>query len=378
MPARPRSRTTTRPTPSALRRPSPATDRPRPDDHEIRAIRHRLLRAPLRRRIGGVLARRARAGLDADRDDPEPREPVERRAAADGVGRDLEPGRLGQRDRVPVERPPSRRSPRQPSPSASSMSAAVERVAVEPARPGRGEVRDPLERGHARTTTRPRSTARARAPAASTSTTARPEDLLELDVEERPPPDRRQDVGQRRHARAPRGRPRSARRPAPVARGRARASRRGMMTGTPSDDARTSNSRPSQAGIASAASERGDAVLRAPRASRRGGPAGACDRGTPLPLPDLELGGDAQVVARVDRRVLGIGPVEDEPRRRRPAPRRAPRCSRGTRARRRCPSPAPAAPTARSPRAPRRWPPRTRTGSRRRAGGPGSARPDRR
>ena len=28
----------------------------------------------------------------------------------------------------------------------------------------------------------------------------RPEDLLELDVEERPPPDRRQDVGQGRHA----------------------------------------------------------------------------------------------------------------------------------------------------------------------------------
>src|SRR6476469_2352894 len=84
------------------------------------------------------------------------------------------------------------------------------------------------------------------------------------------------------------------------------------MTGTPSADLRTSNSRPSQAGMARAASnaaiEFSGAWRQSPRWARRSVRAGT-------PLPDLELRGDPQVVARIDRGVLGVRPVEGEPRR---------------------------------------------------------------
>src|SRR5215204_2580317 len=87
------------------------------------------------------------------------------------------------------------------------------------------------------------------------------------------------------------------------------------MTGTPSAETRTSNSRPSQDGIASAASNAAmlfsGARRQSPRcASRRVGPA--------TPLPDLELGGDPEVVARIDRRVLGIRTIKGQSRGDRP------------------------------------------------------------
>ncbi len=113
--------------------------------------------------------RRARAGLDADRDDAEPREPVERRAATDGVRRDLEAGRLGQRDRRRVERPPVRRRPRGSRARAPSRSSAASSVWLLSQR-GQAGARCPirssaatLERRHDRVR-QPRPAARRQAP----------------------------------------------------------------------------------------------------------------------------------------------------------------------------------------------------------------------
>src|SRR4051812_30656557 len=78
-----------------------------------------------------------------------------------------------------------------------------------------------------------------------------------------------------------------------------------------SDEARTSNSRPSQAPLASAAvsasSEFSLAARQSPRWARRNVFCGATS------LPDRQPRGDPEMVARVDRRIFWIGPVEGEP-----------------------------------------------------------------
>ena len=95
-------------------------------------------------------------------------------------------------------------------------------------------------------------------------------------------------------------------------------------TGTPSADARTSNSRPSQPGTASAASNAASvfsgARRQSPRWASRSVRAGMAIAAT---YPISSRAAMPEVVARVERRVLRIGPVEGEARIDRP--RTAPR-----------------------------------------------------
>ena len=236
-----------------------------------------------------------RRRLDADRDDAEPREPVERRPPPDGPRGDLEPGGPGPRDGARVDDLPvdgdrrgSRARPR------AAIVAGVEVLRVEPARPGRARGRRPARASSASNddTTASRE---ARAAAGRQHLDHGPVRVaLELDVEERRARDRREDVGQGRARRAPRARPRTARRRGPGGPAPARASRRGAAPGRRRRSAGRRTRGRRSPGSASAASERRERVLRARAASRRDGRAGACDAVRSRRHPISSVGADAR------------------------------------------------------------------------------------
>ena len=261
------------------------------------------------------------------------------RPAADRVGGDLEAGRVAPRPiaRSSIARHSSATRAAAELGARSRSSAGDEPCGVEPARPARGEVARPAPGRPARTTTRPRSRAPGRARGEHLDDGAA-RVALELDVEEGPPADRRQDLGA---ASGPRACPSAAAVSASTRSGRpwTRVERRVV------DEDRDAVGRGADVELEAVAGrdgergrQRGERVLRARPASRRDG-RGEASAAAPSSLPDPSQAAIPRWSLGIDRRVLGVRPVEHQPGGRRPARRRGPRCSRGSSGGRRCPSP---------------------------------------
>ena len=246
-PARPRSRTTTRPAPSSAgERGRPAADRPGADDDEV---------GPLVVMTSHLESRAQPSAPRPRRRSPRPRARPGGRTSGAG---DRPGGDLQARARAPLEARAVDAPALGGDPGAAELawparSSRVRSWALSQQRPARDEIAHPADASPGRTTRRPRS--------ARSGPRPRGEDL-DAAAGRRPPSARRRGTpgaaarpGRREpgDAERRRARPRSGRRPPRGGPGRVRASRRGGGPARRRADARTSNSSPSQAGLAIAA-----------------------------------------------------------------------------------------------------------------------------